>query len=92
MMSDQKKDPKSPYGQYSEEEVMQVEAGHYFIQVGADIFSHDGKMAFNRDRAESIYDNIFDDLTAMKENGTDKQKEDAESCLLFLRIHPMRVH
>lgn len=90
-MSDDK-DPKSPWGQYSVEEVIAVEAGHYFIQIGSDIFSNEGKMAFTRDRAEKLFDGIFSDLMAMKENGTDKQKEDATGCLMFLRIHPMRVH
>lgn len=91
-MPDDKKDPKSPWGQYSEEEVIQVEAGHYFIQIGVDIFENEGKMAFTRETAEKLYDGIFEDLMAMKENGTEKQKEDATGCLLFLRIHPMRVH
>jgi hypothetical protein len=91
-MADEKEDPKSPYGQYTTADVVEVEAGHYFIQVGGDIFSFDGKMAFTRDRVEKLYDSIHGDLMAMKENGTNKQKEDAESCLLLLRIHPMRVH
>lgn len=90
-MPDEKKVPKSPYGQYSLEDVMLIEAGHYFIQVGGDIFSYDGKMAFSRDRAEMFYDNIFKDLTTMKENGDEKSSDDARSCLFFLRIHPMRI-
>lgn len=91
-MSEEKKPSKGPYGQYSVDEVMQVEAGNYFIQVGSDIFSYDGKMAFSRDRAEMFFDSIFNDLTAMKENGTEIQKQDAITCLLLLRIFPMRIH
>lgn len=83
---------KSPYGQYSLEEVMMVEAGHYFIQVGGDVFSYDGKMAFSRDRAEMFYDNILKDLNSMKTNGDERSKSDAKSCLLHLRICPMRIH
>lgn len=90
-MSNEKED-KSPYGQYSVEEVILVEAGHYFIQVGGDIFSFDGKMAFSRERAEMFYDTIFNDLNSMKENGTEIQQADAKSCLFFLRIHRMRIH
>jgi len=69
-----------------------VEYGNYFIQVGSDIFSFDGKMAFSRQRAEYFYDGIFKDLTAMKEKGNPREQEDAKSCLLLLRIIPMRVH
>lgn len=86
------KDPKSPYGQYSIADVVLVEAGHYFIQVGSDIFSYEGKMAFSRSRAEHFYDNIFKDLTAMKENGNKEEQDDAKACLRLLRIFPMRIH
>ena len=89
-MSEEK--PKSPYGQYSEEEVVLVEYGNYFIQVGSDIFSFDGKMAFSRKRAEFFYDGILKDLTTMKEKGNPKEQEDAKTCLLLLRIIAMRVH
>lgn len=92
-MSDEKDPPaKSPYGNYSEHDVMLVESGHYFIQVGSDIFSFDGKMAFTRDRAEHFFDGIFKDLTLMKKNGNDVEQKDAKACLLWLRIFPMRVH
>lgn len=90
-MSDEK-DPKSPYGQYTEEDVVMVEYGNYFIQVGDDIFSYDGKMAFSRQRAEFFFDGIFKDLTTMKEKGNPKEQEDAVACLQRLRIVPMRVH
>jgi len=91
-MSDEKGEPKGPYGQYTEHEVMLVEAGHYFIQVGSDIFSFDGKMAFTRQRAEQFYDSIFKDLTTMKERGNPEEQQDAKTCLLLLRIFPMRIH
>lgn len=91
-MSDEKKDPKSPYGQYSISDVVLVEAGHYFIQVGTDIFSYDGKMAFSRSRAEHFYDSIFKDLTTMKEKGNKEEQADAITCLRLLRIFPMRIH
>lgn len=91
-MSEEKKDPKSPYGQYSLEEVIQVEAGHYFIQIGSDIFAFDGKMAFTRDRAEMFYDSLFKDLTLLKEQGSKQEQEDAKAALFYLRIHPMKVH
>jgi len=90
-MSDEK-DPKNPYVTYTLEEIMQIEAGHYFIQVGTDIFSDDGKMAFSKDRAEHLYDNILKDLTIMKKDGTELEQADAQGCLLFLQIHKMRIN
>lgn len=88
----EKNDIKSPYGQYTLDEVMEVEAGNYFIQVGVDIFSHDGRMVFSRERAEFFFDKIFRDLTNMKKNGSKEVLSDAEACLFFLKIVPMRLH
>ena len=91
-MPNEKDEPKSPFGQYSEHDVMVVEAGHYFLQVGSDIFIFDGKMAFTRDRVEKFYDGIFKDLTLMKETGSPEEQGDAKAVLLHLRIFPMRIH
>ncbi len=91
-MPEEKKDEKSPYGQYTIEDVVAVEAGHYYIQVGSEIYAHNEKMAFVRDRTEALYDSIFEDLTAMKKHGTKRQKKDAEICLMHLKIFPMRIH
>jgi hypothetical protein len=90
-MAEENGEPKSPYGQYSEHDIMLVEAGNYYIQVGSDIFTLDGKMSFSRKRAEFIYDGIFKDLTLLKENGNSIEQEDAKTCLSMLRIFPMRV-
>jgi hypothetical protein len=91
-MSDEKEDDKNPFITYSLEEIMQIEAGHYFIQIGTDVFSEEGKMAFSRDRAEHLYDGILEDLTLLSENGNEIQQADAKACLLFLQIHSMRIH
>ena len=86
------KDEKSPYGEYSLDDVIEIEAGNYYLQVGIDIFFDDGKMAFSRKRVEALYDKVFKDLSEMKKNGNDEEKSDAHACLLFLTIRPMRVH
>jgi hypothetical protein len=92
MADEEKKDPKSPYGRFSLEDIVAIEAGHYFIQVGSDIFCYNEKEVFTRDRAEMFYDSIFKDLTAMKEKGDEVAQADAKACLFYLRIHKMRVH
>lgn len=84
---------KSAYRHYSEEDIAQTESGTYVIQVGGDLFqSPNGKMGFNKDRAEMFYADIMGGLTAMKKDGNDLEKEDAEKCLLNLRIVPLRIH
>lgn len=88
----EKKTEKSPYRQYTVQEVIEAEAGNYVIQVGGDLFSYNGKMAFSKDRAEMYYENVLAGLNDMKKNGSDEEKEDARKTLLLLRIYPLRFH
>lgn len=87
-----KKTEKSPYGQYSVEDIIATEAGTYVIQVGDDLFSYNGKMGFTLDRAEKFYNNIFNGLNEMKVSGNEVEKEDAIKCLLLLKMYPLRIH
>lgn len=87
-----KKGPESPYRNYSVEDIAATEFGTYVIQVGDDLFSYNGKMGFSAKRAEMFYDDIIAGLHHMKENGNDVEKEDAQKCLLLLRIFPLRIH
>jgi hypothetical protein len=86
--------PKSSaYKFYSEEDIAATEFGTFVVQVGDDLFqAPNGKMAFNKERAEMFYDDILGGLTAMRKEGTDVEKEDAQKCLLHLRIMPLRFH
>lgn len=88
----EKKTDKSPYGQYTVKEVIEAEAGNYVIQVGGDLFSYNGKMAFTKDRADMYYENVLAGLNDMKKNGSDLEKEDAVKCLIHLKIYPLRIH
>jgi hypothetical protein len=84
---------KSPYRSYSEEDIAATEFGTFVIQVGDDLFSTpNGKMAFNLQRAEMFYEDILGSLHAMKKEGNDIEREDAEKCLLLLRIMPLKIH
>ena len=86
-----KKVSKSPFGKYTVDEVIQAEAGNYVIQVGDDLFTYNGKMAFSRQRAEMFYDDIIAGLNDMKKNGSKIEREDAVKCLLLLRMLPFRI-
>ncbi len=83
---------KSPYKNYSVEDIAATEFGTYVIQVGDDLFSYNGKMGFNLQRAEMFYDDIIAGLHDMKKNGSKTEKEDAVKCLLLLKIFPLRIH
>lgn len=88
-----KKSEKNPYGQHSVEDVNAAEAGFYYIQLGGDIFqSEEGKMAFDKERVDFYFSEIWNGLEDMKENGTAEEKSDASQCLLNLKIFPLRIH
>lgn len=88
----EKDSKKSPYRNYSIEDIAMTEFGTYVIQVGDDLFSYNGKMGFSRKRAEMFYDDIIVGLHDMKKNGNHIEQEDAIKCLLFLKIFPLRIH
>lgn len=84
-------DKKAP--KFTEQDLIEAEAGHYYIQIGDDIFiTEDGMMAFNKKRAEHFFDVARAGLEDMKQNGNEQLRTDAVSCLMFLRIHPLRIH
>lgn len=88
-----KKPEKSPYRDYSIEEVMATEAGAYYIQLGTSIFeSETGKLAFNKDRAEEFFEMAYLGLQDLKANGTYAEKEEATNALLHFRIIPLKFH
>lgn len=83
---------KSPYRNYSVEDIAATELGTYVIQVGDDFFSHGGKMGFSLSRAEMFYDDILSGLNHMKKSGNEIEKQDALKCLLLLRMYPLKIH
>ncbi len=86
------KKSKSPYGQHSIDDVIALEAGNYVIQIGGELFSYNGKIAFSRERADKFFDEILEGLHDMKKNGSPEDQEDAVKALLLLKIHPLRIH
>ena len=73
-----KKTEKSPYKGHTIEEVMQTEAGSYYIQIGDGMFeSETGKLAFSKERAEHFYLAVWEGLNDMLKNGDEQEREDA---------------
>ena len=92
-MTPKKKPEKSPYKDHTIEEVMQAEAGSYYIQIGDSMFeSETGKLAFNKERAEHFFAAVYEGLRDMRKNGNEQDREDALHCLLNFRIIPLRFH
>lgn len=88
-----KKSEKSPYGDKSIEDVIKAEFGHYYVQVGYEILeSENGKLAFTKERAESLAMQAIDALKHLKKHGNEKEKKEAVHCLENFRIFPLRIH
>lgn len=92
-MSSKKVPEKSPYKDHTIEDVLAIEAGNYYIQIGDSLFeSETGKIAFSKDRAENFYFQVLEGLKDMKKNGSQEDRDEAERCLLNFRIIPLRFH
>jgi len=81
------------YNGHTIEEVMAVEALHYYIQIGDEMLeSETGKLSFTKERAEELFAQAWQGLSHMKKFGTAEEKEEARICFLNFRIHPLRIH
>lgn len=81
------------YNGHTIEEVMSIEAEHYYIQIGDSMLeSESGKLSFKKDRVEDMFEQIWESLKHMRKHGTDEEKADALKCLMSFRIHPLRIH
>lgn len=83
---------KSPFINYTVEEVLASEAVTYVIQVGSDIFNVNGRWVFNKKSAAIYYNKILRQLLDEMANGTDKQKRNAKRVFLSFKILPLRIH
>jgi hypothetical protein len=85
------KDSSNPFVNATLEEIEQIENDYYILQIGADVFEMDGKMAFKKERAEDFYHTAIAGLKEMLEHGDKLEKEDAYRCLLLTRVIPLRI-
>lgn len=83
---------KSPFGKYTLEQVAQAEATNFVILLGHDLFSFEGKYTFVKEDAEAYQEQILGGLMDILQNGSEKEMEEAEVCLLNLKILPFRLH
>lgn len=73
-------------------EVMRAEACSYVIQVGADLFHHEGKMVFSKKATAMYYNKILNGLLDIIDGGDDEERADAMKCLASLQIMPLRIN
>lgn len=92
-MSSDNKSEKNPYKDHSLEDVMKAESGSFYIQIGEGMFqSENGKLAFNKERADDFFMAAWEGLKEMKQKGSPQEQEEAMRCLLNFRIIPLRFH
>ena len=82
----------NPFVNGTPEDVALVENGYYVIQIGADFFSYEDKMAFTLERAEHFKETILEGLRDMIKSKDPLEVEDAKRCFPLLHIYPLRIH
>lgn len=83
---------KSPFVNYTEEEVFASEFATYFIQVGSDVFNLDGRWVFSKKSASIYYNKILRQLLDDMINGEERDRKNAERVLLNLKVVPLKLH
>lgn len=85
---------KNPYVSYSLEDIQRIES-NFAIQLNDDLFyTEDGRYSFKMDKAEYFFNELKHGLSEIVKSDTedDDQLEHAWTCLLNLRIFPIRIH
>ena len=82
---------KSPFRDFTIEEIRSAEKDAFVIQVGIEIFTYKEVGIFTKKIAESLYPQIMADLMKLLEKGSLKDKNDARFCLRNMRIMPLRI-
>jgi len=83
---------KSPFINYTVDEVMASEASTFVIQVGSDVFHVNGRWVFNKRSAVVYYNKILRTILDQMHNGTKRERKDAKRVLQNFKILPLRLH
>lgn len=83
---------KSPFVEYTTDEILASEKNAYVIQIGKDLFSTDTKLSFTKAAADHYYDQIMVALEDQLKNGSKKEKRIAKQIVENFRILPLRFH
>lgn len=83
---------KKPQKLISFDEVVSQEASKYTIQIGDDLFRHEGKYKFSKSAAIKHYNRILDALIYSITQGSEEEKSDALFALSGLRAARLRIH
>lgn len=83
---------KSPYYEYSLEDVAIMENNLYVLEVDEDFVLQDGHYLFTGKEVSKLYNSTLKDLKDAIHNGSEKDKKFALHLISGLLIKPMRLH
>lgn len=83
---------KSPFRGFTLDEVLEAESNSFVIQLGNNFYEKEGSFTFSIKEAEKYYDVLLDNILYTIDNGAEKQRKAALSCLATLKILPLRLH
>jgi hypothetical protein len=82
---------KSPFKNFTLEEIQRAESNSFVIQIGNDFYNKNGDFTFTIGQAEKYYEILLENILITLDEGTPKQKKAALSCLARLHILPLRL-
>ena len=87
-----KKKPLSPFRNGSEAQIAEAEASSFFLIVGPKVFMYNNQMTFTKIDVEFHFGKVKEFLLEVIEDGTEKEKSEAITTLLTLKIMPLRIN
>lgn len=85
------KPEKSPFVGYSVEEIFSSEAVSWVVQIGDDVYAHQGQIVFDKKVATHLYTKFLKSFRYLLENGTEQEKKESLRVISSLKMMPLRV-
>jgi len=82
---------KSPYKNFSVEQVSRAELTSFVIMVGNDFYAKKGCFVFSKQQAEKNYNLILSKMIETIHSGTEREKKNALKCMATFNILPLRI-
>jgi hypothetical protein len=83
---------KSPFRNYEVEDILEAEAYYFTLQVGNDLYDHNGTITFNKQGVIRHYNKVLRELTILSLEGSAKERKKARDLLATLKVSPLRIN
>lgn len=83
---------KSPYGDFSEQDVLDAERGRFVICLENDFFLYSDSYTYSKERADELFDLLVEGFWDIWKQGDPKERAQITETLKNFKVIPLRIH